>query len=266
MLHLPPNEFQSTLPVWGATSPFSAHPSPSIFQSTLPVWGATPSPLPTLRHQEYFNPRSPCGERPGWRAGGPPGPDFNPRSPCGERRGGGKPRPNIENFNPRSPCGERRINTSNRSIIHRFQSTLPVWGATAATAVVFVPPPISIHAPRVGSDNFLITALRTTRNFNPRSPCGERLFVNRRFEKMTVFQSTLPVWGATLAALVGHCLEIYFNPRSPCGERLPLSLRYRAMSTFQSTLPVWGATRTLYFPIGAWGISIHAPRVGSDPG
>ena len=34
----------------------------------------------------------------------------------------------------------------------QFQSTLPVWGATKAQAPVDEPKPISIHAPRVGSD------------------------------------------------------------------------------------------------------------------
>ena len=33
---------------------------------------------------------------------------------------------------------------------------------------------------------------------------------------------------------------------------------------FQSTLPVWGATYSLIKGICDYGISIHAPRVGSD--
>ena len=35
-------KFQSTLPVWGATSDFAAGNWTNTFQSTLPVWGATP--------------------------------------------------------------------------------------------------------------------------------------------------------------------------------------------------------------------------------
>ena len=55
------------------------------------------------------------------------------------------------------------------------------------------------------------------------------------------FQSTLPVWGATVC----HYIIIV-------GKE------------FQSTLPVWGATLTYnVFPDGS-KISIHAPRVGSD--
>ena len=57
----------------------------------------------------------------------------------------------------------------------RFQSTLPVWGATIPSTPASPPAKISIHAPRVGSDRICFTS--TT--------------------KTSVFQSTLPVWGAT---------------------------------------------------------------------
>ena len=55
-------------------------------------------------------------------------------------------------FNPRSPCGERRKILSEFCCLCRFQSTLPVWGATA----------------------LLVFPSRPVKNFNPRSPCGER--------------------------------------------------------------------------------------------
>ena len=126
------------------------------FQSTLPVWGATTERYIGSTCRENFNPRSPCGER---RIGSYGHPDydlisihaprvgsdvnmwtpaaaernFNPRSPCGERLCFVVRSKKGDNFNPRSPCGERpstayRLNTSND---------------------------ISIHAPRVGSDGML---------------------------------------------------------------------------------------------------------------
>ena len=55
--------FQSTLPVWGATTKIRKISVIRLFQSTLPVWGATARKLPQQRGQYYFNPRSPCGER-----------------------------------------------------------------------------------------------------------------------------------------------------------------------------------------------------------
>ena len=56
-------------------------------------------------------------------------------------------------FNPRSPCGERHC----RKILDGTVED------------------ISIHAPRVGSDDFFDEEVTVLGHFNPRSPCGERL-------------------------------------------------------------------------------------------
>ena len=125
---------------------------------------------------------------------------------------------------------------------------------------------ISIHAPRVGSDVYKVFNAVSHFDFNPRSPCGERLMAFWSWRYFREFQSTLPVWGATrtVPSVVPSLYD--FNPRSPCGERpSPRGIRPTSWP-FQSTLPVWGATWLSLrpFPGGRW-ISIHAPRVGSDP-
>ena len=79
------------------------------------------------------------------------------------------------------------------------------------------------------------------KDFNPRSPCGERPSSVWEIRVARSFQSTLPVWGATTRFSVGACWR-----------------------RFQSTLPVWGATQDHPGKVGLDGISIHAPRVGSD--
>ena len=57
---------------------------------------------------------------------------------------------------------------------------------------------ISIHAPRAGSDAAGVTASAASAdNFNPRSPCGERLADGGTALYGILFQSTLPVRGAT---------------------------------------------------------------------
>ena len=38
---------------------------------------------------------------------------------------------NRQNFNPRSPCGERHRGDNSQQGFLKFQSTLPVWGATS---------------------------------------------------------------------------------------------------------------------------------------
>ena len=101
----------------------------------------------------------------------------------------------------------------------KFQSTLPVGGATA--------PPL---APR-----------RSAHDFNPRSPWGER----------------------QLSAIIPCVLE-HFNPRSPWGERQRFFCFCQPRNQFQSTLPVGGATGRIQPSHDLPGISIHAPRGGSD--
>ena len=57
----------------------------------------------------------------------------------------------------------------------------------------------------------------------------------------------------------------YFYPRSPRGERLKGTSLMRRQMPFLSTLPAWGATQRIMGEYLHILISIHAPRVGSDP-
>ena len=100
-------------------------------------------------------------------------------------------------------------------------------------------------------------------HFNPRSPCGERLPSSPATLRLHIFQSTLPVWGATGSRAPFTQAEIFQSTLPVWGATLyrvcPLD-RLR----FQSTLPVWGATCGRLSAIKEVIISIHAPRVGSD--
>ena len=58
--------------------------------------------------------------------------------------------------------------------MRKFQSTLPVGGATNHTTKMEENKNISIHAPRGGSDFFPDFLMASSSNFNPRSPWGER--------------------------------------------------------------------------------------------
>ena len=49
-----------------------------------------------------------------------------------------------------------------------------MWGATSVWVESFVSKRISIHAPRVGSDETYSYYDKVPLDFNPRSPCGER--------------------------------------------------------------------------------------------
>ena len=78
-------------------------------------------------------------------------------------------------FNPHSPCGERLLQERLRHLS---------WY-------------ISIHTPHAGSDCKLSTVLAKSMNFNPHSPCGERLLPAVNSFGIDLFQSTLPMRGAT---------------------------------------------------------------------
>ena len=58
-----------------------------------------------------------------------------------------------------------------------FQSTLPLRGATSYFGHPCIAQSISIHAPLAGSDDLKPQGVDKPRNFNPRSPCGERRFL-----------------------------------------------------------------------------------------
>jgi len=101
-------------------------------------------------------------------------------------------------------------------------------------------------------------------DFNPRSPYGERPTAGGNLTILELFQSTLPIRGATLQVLLNLALVAisihaphtgsdrtcpdknhmlpYFNPRSPYGERHLTQKVLSQLSPFQSTLPIRGAT------------------------
>ena len=162
-----------------------------------------------------------------------------------------------------------------------------MWGATTHRQTGSIANQISIHAPRVGSDRktdwIPVTAWR---DFNPRSPCGERPLFCLEAGHQALFQSTLPVWGATSWSVRPESGTGYFNPRSPCGERQLSEGVGRARGHFNPRSPC-GERRLAFVLVGysenfnprspcgerlaqmgvrvnVQFISIHAPRVGSD--
>ena len=167
-------------------------------------------------------------------------------------------------FNPRSPCGERRDIIDAMNCGFRFQSTLPVWGATGLRIGMERLPGISIHAPRVGSDfcrgsadGTVIISIHAPRvgsdtkavnlpqvnfNFNPRSPCGER----RRPGDSDRAGKNISIHAPRVGSDADDARAVpraqNFNPRSPCGERRISKTAPGCGLKFQSTLPVWGAT------------------------
>ena len=168
--------------------------------------------------------------------------NFNPRTPCGVRRSSPSTSGLSPNFNPRTPCGVRRTKAGYHARNWQFQSTHPLRGATGKYFDSWDSGKISIHAPLAGCDRY--AARRPSRDtyFNPRTPCGVRRAGDRLLSGCQIFQSTHPLRGATLLALLLALCLLYFNPRTPCGVRLC----------------------DVVSVIGSAGISIHAPLAGCD--
>ena len=280
------DEFQPTLPLRGATAqdagadrprevsthaplagsdvePFDGHVALSRFQPTLPLRGATPSGCTGRSASSCFNPRSPCGERPGFCVNGFSALLFQPtlplrgatwrRVPAGARQG----------FNPRSPCGERRDGQGELVPSSWFQPTLPLRGATFRDVDQPRRSPVSTHAPLAGSD---IARRYVDRELlvSTHAPLAGSDSGCSATCSLPWFQPTLPLRGATCVNvhLIFCCQS--FNPRSPCGERRAALVVQRGRLWFQPTLPLRGATQVPVPGAGGKRVSTHAPLAGSD--
>ncbi|EOQ37160.1 hypothetical protein HMPREF1526_02079, partial [Butyricicoccus pullicaecorum 1.2] len=209
------------------------------FQSTLPMRGATCHTCHSAKTMRISIHTPHAGS------------DFVLLSP---------PRRRSSYFNPHSPCGERQHASS--------------FSLNSSS--------ISIHTPHAGSDHSWANMRRLQHDFNPHSPCGERrgvwraavqgiisihtphagsdLTLTSRSRMVAIFQSTLPMRGATLtdgATLTVVDISIHtphagsdrvlvhfssfcytnFNPHSPCGERRLLIVLLRIRSYFNPHSP-----------------------------
>ncbi len=171
-------------------------------------------------------------------------------------------------FNPRSPCGERppfysstaaakikisihapRVGSDfSRSIIPSVAESISIHAPrvgsdTNRTFFDVVNDYISIHAPRVGSDTYRQKTAYYVGNFNPRSPCGERL-------KTSIDSSMSDVISI-------HAPRVGSDNGFETVETTPITISIHA--------PRVGSDVIIKKSDSINGfISIHAPRVGSD--
>ena len=192
-----------------------------------------------------------------------------------------------ENFNPRSPCGERPQLLDISRCTATISIHAPRVGSDAADGRMSPGSVISIHAPRVGSDqDYRIFAAEYIISIHaPR--VGSDIIQTAPVKGLSEeFQSTLPVWGATIgkihktggSAISIHAPRVgsdkrhagivrlyrYFNPRSPCGERQSEPTISESWLFISIHAPRVGSDEAIARSGSRYGISIHAPRVGSD--
>ena len=150
--------------------------------------------------------------------------NFNPLSPCGERlvspviffifavtisihsphagRDMANPaaiKPPI-NFNPLSPCGERLYAWEQFKEAAKISIHSPHAGRDYLICAYCTRRNISIHSPHAGRDTLNSPTKDISQwDFNPLSPCGERLMSVADVYMRMRFQSTLPMRGETTA-------------------------------------------------------------------
>ena len=167
-------------------------------------------------------------------------------------------------FNPRSPWGERRRIRNARGRNFRFQSTLPVGGATSVRR---------LHQ-------------QSRVDFNPRSPWGERPVPPGRTDVISDFNPRSP-WGERLVVDGGNDLFVYISIHAPRGGSDYTSEEAVEVIAISIHAPRGGSDPICdkvkhpdghFNPRSPWGerllpesegvgsdlISIHAPRGGSD--
>ena len=124
------------------------------FQSTLPVRGATSRRKRFITPSVDFNPRSPCGERRKKvpiRLTRPVISIHAPRTGSDPQRGSS--RMTAARFQSTLPArGATRSQSSNSIESHDFNPRSPHGERLFALAIILAVPLISIHAPRAGSD------------------------------------------------------------------------------------------------------------------
>ena len=257
------------------------------FQSTHPLRGATRVVDCAGLLNRYFNPRTPCGVRPGCGSSGTRSRRFQSTHPLRGATGvcrnvvdifqisihappaGCDPRsraPGIPrtNFNPRTPCGVRLLALVLLMCSSGFQSTHPLRGATIYKSYGVLAHEFQSTHPMRGATRQSSGSVQPQPNFNPRTPCGVRLGRFDWTNHTRVFQSTHPLRGATPVfspATHPRGISIHAPPAGCDGDTTSSCL---SLISFQSTHPLRGATNIPVVLGYSLNISIHAPPAGCD--
>ena len=213
------SKFQSTLPAWGATYEANKKQLEERISIHAPRVGSDCQLSAQWWWRWYFNPRSPRGERHEVFVGNVYDIEFQSTLPAWGATLEALMPPVLQVISIHAPrVGSDLFIAAIKvyfsisihaprvgSDLYAFLVSLgrkisihaPRVGSDNISGNNFTVREISIHAPRVGSDNQVVSAPEESRDFNPRSPRGERRIRKDVFGRFFRFQSTLPAWGAT---------------------------------------------------------------------
>ena len=124
-----------------------------LFQSTRPLRGATCISACGRPGGKHFNPRAPCGARPGKTVQVSVAASISIHAPLAGRDLSLCALPSsTRNFNPRAPCGARRTAWTTSRPCANFNPRAPCGARLDRLLRVAIVAPISIHAPLAGRD------------------------------------------------------------------------------------------------------------------
>ena len=123
--------FQSTRPLRGATGRQHLTLPPVAISIHAPLAGRDCGARRAGTGRSHFNPRAPCGARPGTERVHGHTDDISIHAPLAgrDRSASSSPGP-PRHFNPRAPCGARQLSHLKAELAELFQSTRPLRGAT----------------------------------------------------------------------------------------------------------------------------------------
>ena len=155
----------------------------------------------------------------------------------------------MQNFNPRSPHGERPSTLTISEGFHLISIHALLTESDQTAAENAQDAAISIHALLTESDQAGDGGDCCRRNFNPRSPHGERRVASGSSRSChDDFNPRSPHGERRPVRYGGSAGSPDFNPRSPHGERPAWGSPSKSVQTFQSTLSSRRATRILRVP------------------
>ena len=257
--------FQSTLPMRGATSELDKKIRGLMISIHTPHAGSDADAMDAGRQEQNFNPHSPCGERPYYNRRLRTLSVISIHTPHAGSDSFSFYHVRHQQISIHTPhAGSDVLFLCRYHVPIRFQSTLPMRGATYDNSNIKPQPMISIHTPHAGSDIRQSPFQFSNRDFNPHSPCGERPEVTGGGLQTIVFQSTLPMRGATSRLFRMRSISLISIHTPHAGSDTAVLSDLTLHVRFQSTLPMRGATSLLRNRGTVAAISIHTPHAGSD--
>ena len=228
-------------PQWGATRVAKIVIANCLFQSTHPS-GVRLRRLHHPNRLRDFNPRTPvgcdviciprhCRNR-----------RFQSTHPSGVRLPLTYASCICQNvFQSTHPSGVRPVSSIRVQRPHHISIHAPQWGATERLSSKPGGRVISIHAPQWGATGHINIRCTAGAYFNPRTPVGCDLTLNRFVNELILFQSTHPSGVRQARRHQPRRKPCYFNPRTPvgCDDHRVL---FHALERISIHAPQWGAT------------------------